>query len=63
MNGLKTAIQHFGSRKALAEAMGLTVMAIHQWETRQVPAERAVQIEQITGGKVKRQELRPDLYM
>lgn len=59
---LNTAIQHFGSRRALADALGLTVMAIHQWENRQVPAERAVEIEILSGGKIKRESLRPDLY-
>lgn len=28
----------------------------------QITAERAVEIETITGGQIKRQELRPDLY-
>lgn len=62
MNGLKKAIKYMGGRKALADALGLTVMAVHQWESRRVPPERAVQIERLTGGKVRRIDLRPDLY-
>ena len=62
MNGINQAIEHFGGRRALADACGLTVMAVHQWETRKVPAERAVQIEQLSGGAVTKESLRPDLF-
>jgi DNA-binding transcriptional regulator YdaS (Cro superfamily) len=49
----------------LAKALGVSQGLVSQWLSgaTSVTAERAVQIEQITGGKVKRQELRPDLYM
>jgi DNA-binding transcriptional regulator YdaS (Cro superfamily) len=63
MNGLTKAIKHFGTRKALAEALGLEPMAVTQWEKRKrIPAERAVQIESVTKGAVTRQEIRPDLW-
>ena len=38
----------------------LTPQAIYQW--RQVPAARCKQIEEITGGALTRQELRPDVF-
>lgn len=63
MDGLNKAIAHFGTRKALAEAIGVHPMAVTQWGKRQrVPAERAVEIEKASGGAVTRHDLRPDLW-
>lgn len=44
----------------LAKALGISTPSIVQWK--KIPAERAVQIEQVSGGRVTRRELRPDLY-
>jgi DNA-binding transcriptional regulator YdaS (Cro superfamily) len=52
----------FGSQQALATALGITKAAVWQWkeEGRQVPIQHCSAIERETGGKVTRQELRPD---
>jgi DNA-binding transcriptional regulator YdaS (Cro superfamily) len=44
----------------LAERIGVKPPAICKWESRRIPAERVVQVEQVTG--VPRHLLRPDLY-
>lgn len=60
---LKTYLEK-SSQSELAHALGVTQGTISHWLTGRVrvPAERVIPIEQATGGKVTRQELRPDLY-
>lgn len=62
VNGLDKAIQKAGGQKALAELLGLGQTAISNWRIRRkpLPAERAIEIEKVTG--VPRHELRPDLW-
>lgn len=43
---------------SLAKALGLTPSAVHQWG--EVPAERVLEVERITG--IPKSQLRPDLY-
>lgn len=52
-----------GSQKALADGLGVTKAAVGQWkdEGRRVPAEHCPQIERMTGGRVRCEELRPDV--
>jgi DNA-binding transcriptional regulator YdaS (Cro superfamily) len=57
---LARAAKEVGGVTKLASLLGIKRPAIYQWK--RVPAERAVKIEEVTGGKVTRQELRPDLY-
>jgi len=57
---LELAITEAGGTAALARAINVTPQAISQWD--RVPAERALAVEQATGGKVSRHQLRPDLY-
>jgi DNA-binding transcriptional regulator YdaS (Cro superfamily) len=51
-----------GGFKALADILGVTKGAVHQWTSpdRQVPIEHCTPIEQATAGVVTRQMLRPD---
>ncbi|NVI06379.1 transcriptional regulator [Paraburkholderia youngii] len=51
-----------GGYKALADILGVTKGAVHQWMSpgRQVPIEHCTPIEQATAGIVTRQMLRPD---
>ena len=51
-----------GSYEALANQLGISKGAVHQWKSpdRKVPIEHCTRIEQITGGQVTRQMLRPD---
>jgi DNA-binding transcriptional regulator YdaS (Cro superfamily) len=64
MDGLNKAIKYFGSRRAFAQAIGVTPMAISYWvqRKRNVTAERALEIEKATNGAVSRSDLRPDLW-
>lgn len=53
-----------GIQARLAEAINVSPVLIHQWASgkRSVPAIRCKQIEFATNGKVKRHELRPDIF-
>lgn len=48
-------IEHFGSRAALAKALGINRQAVYQWDV--VPPARAYQIEVLTGGKIKARDI------
>lgn len=64
MNALDKAIGILGSQSALAEAIGVKQAYIWNWKNRgrkRVPAEHCAAIEDVTGGKVKRSDLRPDI--
>jgi Bacterial toxin YdaS len=56
---LMRAIKEAGGLRELAEHLGISKQAVHQWKDR-IPADYIVTIEHVTG--VLRQELRPDLY-
>lgn len=56
--GLQAAIDAAGNISRLASRVDVTRAAISQWK--RVPAERVLEIEQVTG--VPRSTLRPDLY-
>jgi len=63
MNGLERAIEIVGTQAALANALGVTAQAVNQWVSKgRIPAERVLEIERATEGKVTRHDLRPDLY-
>lgn len=46
---------HFGGIPKLAKALGIHVQAIYQWNT--IPPTRAYQIQVLTRGKFKAEEL------
>ena len=56
--GLRLAIQAAGGYSELAEALGIRPQSVWQWT--QVPLNRVVQVEKVTG--VSRRKLRPELY-
>jgi hypothetical protein len=56
--GLRLAIEAAGSMGKLGRKLGISAQAIQQW--RQVPADRIVAVEEVTG--VPRERLRPDLF-
>lgn len=60
MSALKKAIEEAGGVAGLARHLGVTTQAISQWD--QVPPRRVIAVEEATGGKVSRYELRPDIY-
>jgi len=59
---IEIAAGYVGSYKALADILGVTKGAVHQWMApgRRVPIEHCTPIEQATEGTVTRQMLRPD---
>lgn len=59
------AAEAVGSFKALADILGVTKGAVHQWmgPDRQVPIEHCTPIEQATNRLVTRQMLRPEDWL
>jgi DNA-binding transcriptional regulator YdaS (Cro superfamily) len=57
------AAEVVGSQAALASVLGVTRAAVSQWkdEGRKVPAEHCPVIERATGGRVRCEDLRPDV--
>ena len=77
MTPIDKAISAIGSQKKLADALGVSPQFINQIKRRggelttdkvtpeqwvKVTAERCAKIEELTNGKVKKSELRPDLW-
>lgn len=52
--------QAVGSQAELARQMDVTPMAVSKWKHSQIPAEKVIQVELLTG--VCRSEIRPDIY-
>ncbi len=48
------------TQEALASMLGVQKAAVCKWERKQVPAERVLHLEQITG--ISRHHLRPDVF-
>lgn len=60
---LDKAVEIMGSQTALARACGVKPQAVQQWvASGMCPLRRAVEIERLTDGEVKREVLRPDIY-
>jgi len=54
----KELIEHFGSRKAFYDELGVTRQALFQYEAQgYLPGLRAIEIEQKTNGKFKAADL------
>ncbi len=62
MEYLQKAIDICGGVTALAQKLGVDQSNVSQWKRRGVPAVWARPIEKATKGKVKRHELRPDVF-
>ena len=62
---LRLAIDEAGGISALAKLMpdSPSRQAVDNWTKNGLPAKRAVHIEVALKGRVRRQELRPDLYV
>jgi DNA-binding transcriptional regulator YdaS (Cro superfamily) len=65
-NLVKQAVIICGSQKELAKRIGGTVKQQNVWmwanTTLAVPALRAKQIEKAVGGKITKEQLRPDIF-
>ena len=57
---LQEAIREAGGVAALARALDIKTQSISGWT--RCPADRAIDVEVATGGKVTRYELRPDVF-
>jgi DNA-binding transcriptional regulator YdaS (Cro superfamily) len=57
---LVEAIKLAGGPGAVADACSIRSQAVSQWA--RCPAERVLILEKLTGGKMSRHEIRPDLY-
>lgn len=53
----KDVIKWFGSEKAVADALGLWPQAVYQWPENKVPKLRQFEIERLTGGGLKADEV------
>lgn len=60
---IERAARVVGSQTALAAALKVTKAAVGQWKDagRRVPAEHCPDIERLTGGQVRCEDLRPDV--
>ena len=55
---VQEAVTKVGTVSELARQLGIRHPALYKW--RQVPAERVLKLEQITG--ISRHDIRPDIY-
>ena len=59
---LKRAIQRLGGLRGAQTALGLkSYQVLQQWRLTRVPAEYCPQIERITSGAVRCEDIRPDV--
>jgi DNA-binding transcriptional regulator YdaS (Cro superfamily) len=56
--GLRLAVEAAGTRYRLAKLLGIWPSSVLRW--RDIPAERVIEVERVTG--IGRERLRPDLY-
>lgn len=54
------AVDMLGGKSAMARAFNVTPWAVSKWSKR-VPAERCPDIERLTNGQIRCEELRPDV--
>ena len=54
-------VKIIGSKKKIAEQCGVSPQVVQKWKVR-VPAKHVVKLEKLTGGEIKREELRPDVF-
>jgi DNA-binding transcriptional regulator YdaS (Cro superfamily) len=61
--GVQKAADLVGGQTALANLCGVKQAHVWKWlRMERIPAERAIQIELVTEGRVTRQDLRPDIF-
>lgn len=48
----QSVIDHFGSVRGVAEALGITVQSVYEW-SEEIPIARQFQIELLTKGELK----------
>ena len=50
-------LEHFGTMEKVAEALGITRMAVSQWPGDHVPMRRQYELERVTKGELKADEV------
>jgi hypothetical protein len=55
-NGLKLALEYFGTIPKLAAALGINRQAVYMWKGR-IPKARAYELESITRGRLSAEKL------
>lgn len=58
---VKQVASYFGGIPNLAKKLNISRHAIYQWK-KDIPAEQAIKIEQLTKGEITVKDLRPDLF-
>lgn len=58
--GVIEACRRAGSQVALSKLAGVSEVAVHKWIYDEIPPERAIEVERLTG--VSRRILRPDIF-
>lgn len=63
-NALRMAVSLIGSQASLAKQLGVQRSTVNSWihGRNKIPPEAAIKIEKLTNSKVKKKELRPDLF-
>lgn len=55
---IESLIEFFGNQSILARKLGIKPQAVQQWLVRgQIPIRRAIQIERITGGEIRLEDI------
>jgi len=61
---LSDLIQYFHSQSRLGRALGVSRFVVNRWVSRgRISATAAIQVEKITQGKFKKENLRPDVLV
>lgn len=60
---IKTACSHVGGQSEMAKRLGISPPTVNQWVngTRKIPVRRCPEIEKVTSGMVRCEDLRPDV--
>jgi DNA-binding transcriptional regulator YdaS (Cro superfamily) len=63
MSQIQIAIKHLGNATKLAAVLGVTTQAVCFWRDgkREIPADKCPLIERATEGRVRCEDLRPDV--
>lgn len=54
-------VKYFKSQRTMAKALGVKPQSVSKWK-KQIPADRVLELEKLTGGAVTRHDMRPDVF-
>ncbi|NBQ17307.1 helix-turn-helix domain-containing protein [bacterium] len=60
---MKHLINFYGSQKELAKKLNVKQQTISYWLTKSISIKGAVKIEKLTKGEIKKQHIRPDIFL